>query len=198
MKSFYVSITMIVLFTIFPAQESKSELFQNSIQSVFRWINFDEFRTSYLKSGSFDFNVKTQIIRRKEYKRGTMPQKLDSTLNEYIVHCLPIRMFGDTSCPYFYRYYLVDSLWIVGKPADKYHHRVVLRRAVLSDTIISDADAHSDDSKTDPSISALDQLLDKTIYASITVRVSEFSSDGLNTQRYWSANINRLWLKRPK
>ncbi len=195
---FYFLIPIIGLGTICLAQESRIQHRVGSSDTNFHWMDFDQFRTSYQHEGEFHFNVKTRVIRRLQYKGGTLSSALNDSLNEYLDTCEPIS--GEGECHYCYRYYLVDSLWIIGTAQDKFFHRVDLLRVVFPDTVVIDdppTNLKTKVTENNPSIAILDTLLDKTIIASITVVLIKYSHDGINNQKYWFATIDQFRTEKP-
>lgn len=190
-----LSAILFTLVLILPSCKDKGTAPTEPDLSTFNWINFDLFRTSY-DFGSYNFNIQARMIRRTGWKQGQITLVIDSTLNEYVELCSPI--LGDTMCYSYYKYFLVDSIWLSGSPGTKLYHQLPLQKAVLSDTTISYARSTGTDSLriSDPSISRLDQVLDRTFYASVTVTKRKIPShDGINYSVDYYVDINRLWLK---
>lgn len=194
MKRLVLITTIVILIVVVHSCERESS---NPIEpdlSQFSWIDYDKLRTSY-DFGTYNFNVQTQLIRRTIWKRGTMTLIVDSNLNEYVELCSPI--LGDSVCHFGHKYSLVDSQWLAGDPSTKLYHNLDLWKVVLPDTTILFARTVTDSMTiNDPTIPPLDTLLDKTLYAMITMTKRKLPShDGINYSVDIHADINRLWIK---
>lgn len=190
-----LSVLLLALVLTVPSCKDKGTSPSDPDFSTFKWIDFDLFRTSY-NFGSYNFSIQTQLIRRIGWKQGQISLVVDSTLNEYVELCSPI--LGDTMCYSYFKYFLVDSIWLSGSPGTKLYHQLPLERVVLSDTTIPYARSTGTDSlrTIDPSIPRLDQLLSRTFYASVTVTKRKIPShDGINYSVDYNIDINRLWIK---
>jgi hypothetical protein len=161
--------------------------------SLFAWPDLDA-TVAAMPYGTQYLAVQGKLIRRKQFKTGTMGVEFDSTLNEYLPSCAPLP--GFLECPYFFRYYIVDSLWLTANPQGKFHHRLELRKVVLSDTIIQDALTYTSLPTSDPSIPRLDCFVDAYVYSSIAIdKKRVLSHDGINYYNVVKVDIIGLWTR---
>jgi len=161
--------------------------------SKFQWIDLDG-TVSGMSYGTQNVNVQARFVRREEYKEGSMSIVFDSSLNEYIPSCSPLP--GALVCPSYYRYYIVDSLWMTASPEEKFHHRLELRKVVLPDTVIQNALQHTSTSASDPSIPKLDSFLDRMLYSSIVIEKKRvLAPDGINYHDVVKVDIGGTWIK---
>ena len=160
----------------------------------FQYLDFNSLRLT-LPDTTFEANVKTMIIRRLYFKRGTFSLAYDSVLRENVPVCTPLIDLGDTVCPSYYQYFLVDSVWFGGNTTDKFLHRLELKKVLLPDTTILNAcQPNTQAMVSEPSIAVLDSLTDKLVYATIAItRQSIPSHDGINYSVDYHGDLITYW-----
>ena len=164
--------------------------------SQFKYFDFQNFRLTSPDT-SFDLSIKTMIIRRPNFKRGMFNVAYDSTLKENLPVCSPLVDLGDTICPKYYQYFLIDSVWFIGTTQDKFIHRIEVEKVLLPDTTILDAWRYKNSSMvSEPPIRQLDSFTDKPLYARITITKKRIpSNDGINYSIDVHGDINGFWLR---
>lgn len=161
----------------------------------FVWVAFDSL-LSKMAYGSNELFIETEIIRRKNYKcRGKMTVFYDSTLYENFIKCTPID--GDSICPSYFDYFILDSTWFNVKFHDKFKHRLLIRKIALEDTMIQQASTNTPNCLSDSSNPKLDFLLEKKLFAHITITKKRIlQHDGMNYQDIVNTDINKIWIKK--
>jgi hypothetical protein len=194
-RSIRAIIAGVILLSLLGCEDDPTRV-QGPDLSAFHYIDMEAFRLTSPDT-TLELNIRTMIIRRPNFKCGTFSIEYDSTLREQIPTCTPFEGCGDSICPTYYDYFLVDSMWFNGSTTEKFSHRIDLNSITLADTtIVGLGYPQAGANVSEPPIPELEALLNKPIYAAISLtKRHHWSPHTQNPSILTYGDIHGFWME---